>query len=105
MQLAGAAEINKHYLELVDAALFVLCLDHTSPSTAAEVPCLPHISAGVSGLYIAVQSPLLKHWLSEYVFGGKYPDRYGWFGATANRATLSFFLPWPSRRRHWCFYR
>lgn len=37
MQLAGAAEVNKHYLKLVDAALFVLCLDHTSPSTAAEV--------------------------------------------------------------------
>ncbi|CAM9832283.1 unnamed protein product, partial [Laminaria digitata] len=37
MQLAGAAEINKHYLKLVDTAIFVLCLDHTSPSTAAEI--------------------------------------------------------------------
>lgn len=40
MQLAGAAEVNKHYLKLVDTALFVLCLDHTSPSTAAEVSYL-----------------------------------------------------------------
>lgn len=30
-------ESNKRNLNLVDTALFVLCLDHTSPSTAAEV--------------------------------------------------------------------
>lgn len=36
-KLAAADETNKRYLHLVDTALFVLCLDHTSPCTAAEV--------------------------------------------------------------------
>lgn len=54
MQLAGVAEVNKHYLKLVDTALFVLCLDHTSPSTAAEVSYL-----------VLLLTSLLKQWLSE----------------------------------------
>ncbi|CAN0478271.1 unnamed protein product, partial [Scytosiphon promiscuus] len=36
-RLAAVDESNKRYLQLVDTALFVLCLDHTSPSTAGEV--------------------------------------------------------------------
>lgn len=40
-RLAAADETNKRYLHLVDTALFVLCLDHTSPCTAAEVFGVP----------------------------------------------------------------
>ncbi|CBN76625.1 Carnitine O-acyltransferase [Ectocarpus siliculosus] len=36
-RLAAADETNKRYLHLVDTALFVLCLDHTSPCTSAEI--------------------------------------------------------------------
>ncbi|CAM9751876.1 unnamed protein product, partial [Hapterophycus canaliculatus] len=36
-RLAAVDDRNKRYLHLVDTALFVLCLDHTSPSTAAEI--------------------------------------------------------------------
>ncbi|CAM9543692.1 unnamed protein product, partial [Scytosiphon promiscuus] len=49
-RLAAVDESNKRYLQLVDTALFVLCLDHTSPSTAGEIAasCL-HGSYALAG--------------------------------------------------------
>lgn len=99
MQLAGAAEVNKHYLKLVDTALFVLCLDHTSPSTAAEVSYL-----------VLLLTSLLKQWLSECVcvrwkvFGFDTHITMVWCNLYVRTyihilvITSSFCLPFPSRR-------
>lgn len=42
IRLTKSNEHNKRFLQLVDTALFVLCLDHTSPSTPTEVAEIEH---------------------------------------------------------------
>ena len=91
MQLAGAAEVNKHYLKLVDTALFVLCLDHTSPSTAAEVSylvcCWPLFEAGASESVCSVESLRLRYAYSDSLVR-LYVRMY------LHRVTLGFVYRW-----------